>query len=324
MPPVLKDYARMIAVAVTLLIVFGIGGMVVQRSNGTEAVAPIQATPLASADRELLVDVAWLAERLASGTPPLVIDVGDPEQYLLEHIPGAIHLPWQDTMNLNGAGYGEAFGLASRASYRPETGARQDDVIVVYDNNTSTYASRVVWQLRTSGYTGAAVLDGGLAAWKGAGHPVSDMTATPAPVPSPTDIWLHENEITTGELAERLSDPQLVLIDTRNDEERQDTINDTIRQGQIPGSVSLPSSEVMRADGTFASPAELEKIFAPLGLSQEDDIVVYGRFGTETGPVWLALRLAGFENVRVYDDGWIAWGHKDATLPIEPLATPTP
>lgn len=324
MRAVLKDYARMIVIAIVFLGVFGVVSVLIQRTNATEVIGSIQATPVASSRTDLLVDAEWLAERLGSdGVHPVIIDVGEADHYAVEHIPGAIHLWWHDTMNLNGAGYGEAFGLGSDAPYRPEIGAAQDETVVVYDNSGSKHASRLVWQLRTSGYSNAVVLDGGIAAWNGAGHPTSSIPATPANVASPTDIWIAENEITTGQLADWIDDPNLVVVDSRSDAEKRDTVNDTIRIGQIPGSLSLPASAVIRDDGTFASPSELPQILAPLSLKQENTIVVYDRFGTETGQVWLALRLAGYQDVRVYDDGWIAWGY-DEGLPIEPIGTPTP
>jgi thiosulfate/3-mercaptopyruvate sulfurtransferase len=324
MPAVFKDYVRMMVLGFALLMLFGSTGFLIQRTSTTLDIEPIQAADVDTSRQDLLVDTTWLVAQLNDAeVTPVIIDVSDPETYAREHIPGAIHLWWQDTMNLNGAGYGEAFSLSARSSYRPDLGANQDDIIVVYDNASSEHASRVVWQLRTSGYHRAVVLDGGLAAWKGAGQPVTPEAAQPAEVGAPDETWIAENEITTPELAEQINNPNLVLIDTRSDEEKRDTINDTIREGQIPGSRSLLSDAVMREDGTFASPDELEQILSPLGLSPEDEIVIYGRFGIETGQVWLALRLAGYESVRVYDDGWLAWGY-DVALPIEPVESPTP
>lgn len=319
---IIKDYAIMIAAFVVFLGLFGGGALYLQHINAPEPIPALASTPIPTGRAEMLVDASWLAAQRENGeSRVVVIDVSNPEHYALEHIPGAIHIAWQDTMNLNGAGYGEATGLASGIMHTPDLGATQDDVIVVYDNNASKHASRLVWQLRTSGYANAVVLDGGLAAWKGAGFPTSTTESTPAAVASPTDTWIANNEITIEQLADWSDDPNLVIIDTRSEEQKRDTINDTVRMGKIPGALSLPSAAVMREDGTFASPEELEAIFAPLNLSPGNVIVVYGRFGTETGRVWLAFRLAGFEDVRVLDDGWIAWGYNE-DLPIDPVATP--
>ncbi|HWV25098.1 MAG TPA: rhodanese-like domain-containing protein [Thermomicrobiales bacterium] len=318
MPGYAKDTLRMTGIALALLVLFGAIGIGIERTNRAQAIAPISPSPVDTSDQDLLVDAAWLAAQLDGETPPVVIDASDARQYALEHVPGAIHLWWQDTMYLNSPVYGAAFNLSARSASRPDIGATQEQTIVVYDNMTSTYASRIVWQLRTSGYSNAKVMDGGLAAWKGAGFPVTADTHAPQQVPAPTKAWIASNEITTDELVDLLDSPGMVILDTRNANQRQDTVNDTIRSGQIPGSRQLSADSVMRADGTFRDPDDLAAIFANAGLSQTDTIVVYGRFGVETGQVWLALRLAGYDNVRIYDAGWITWGG-DPSLPIEPL-----
>src|SRR5699024_3092608 len=104
------------------------------------------AQPVDTAAQNILIDANGLAEQMESDTSPVVIDAGDPRHFAREHIPGAIHLWWQDTMNLNGRGYGEAFSLSAPTSYRPDIGATQDDDIVVHDNMSSIYASRIAWQ----------------------------------------------------------------------------------------------------------------------------------------------------------------------------------
>ncbi len=190
----------------------------------------------------------------------------------------------------------------------------------MYDNNASERAAWFLWLLRTNGFENSWLLDGGYGAWIGAGNPSSTESASLEKVADPTPTWIPANEIETGELAERIDDPTLTIIDARTPEQQQDTVNETIRVGQIPGSWSVPATSVVREDGTFKSPDELREVFAPLGLQPDGEIVIYGRFGTETGQVWLALHLAGYHNLRVYDDGWVHWGW-DKSLPIEPLGT---
>jgi len=42
--------------------------------------------------------------------------------------------------------------------------------VVAYDNAGGMYAARLWWMLRWVGHAAVAVLDGGLAGWKAAGH----------------------------------------------------------------------------------------------------------------------------------------------------------
>ena len=318
MRPLIKDYAGMIAIGLLFLAGFGALALFVERETGPAPVSAITATPFLQGDPDLMVDVPWLVAN--GGNVDLVIDLSDRELYELGHIPGAVHVWWEDAMPWHAANYGEGGALSDPADASLTLEYPQDASIVVYDNNASERASWFLWLLRTNGYENAWLLDGGYAAWIGAGQPSSTESRALESVAVPTPTWIAANEIETGELAERLDDPSLVIIDARTPGQQQDTVNETLRIGQIPGSWSVPAPSVMRDDGTFRSPDELREIFAPLGLQQDSEIVVYGRFGTETGRVWLALHLAGYHNLRVYDDGWVHWGW-NTDLPIEPIGT---
>lgn len=318
MRPILKDYAAMIAIGLLFVLGFGAVAVIIDRETEPDPVAPIAATPFLEGEPDLLVDVPWLASNL--GTIDLVIDLSDEDVYAQGHIPGAVHVWWQDAMPWHAANYGEGGKLSDPAEASLTLEYPQDTRIVVYDNDDSERAAWFLWLLRTNGYGNSWLLDGGYGAWIGAGNPSSTESATLAEIADPTPTWVIANEIETGELAERLDDPSLTIIDTRTLDQQQDTVNETIRVGQIPGSWSVPATSVMREDGTFKSPDELRRLFAPIGLERNSEIVIYGRFGTETGRVWLALHLAGYHNLRVYDDGWVHWGW-DTSLPIEPLGT---
>lgn len=325
MRPMIKEYAGMIAIGLLFLAGFGAIGLFIERESTADPVLSIVATPFLEGDPDLVVDVPWLITNI--GTVDLVIDLSDKEVYEGGHIPGAVHVWWEDAMPWHAANYGEGGALSDPAEASLTLEYPQDARIVVYDNNASERASWFLWLLRTNGYGNSWLLDGGYAGWLGAGQPPSTEIATLEAVATPTPTWIAANEIETGELAERLDDPGLVIIDSRTPEQQRDTVNETVRIGQIPGSRSVPAPSVMREDGTFRSPDELRDLFAPLGLEEDTEIVVYGRFGTETGQVWLALHLAGYHNLRVYDDGWVHWGW-NTDLPIEPVGTlpqrPTP
>jgi thiosulfate/3-mercaptopyruvate sulfurtransferase len=166
-------------------------------------------------------------------------------------------------------------------------------------------------------------LDGGLAAWKGGGNAVSDEPATAASAQpldaQPRDDWV----ISTTELQQRSADPALVVIDTRSPAEATDDLNGTIRVGMIPGATWIPWNETVRdASGTLRPAADLAARLQAAGVPSDpaQEIVVYGRFGVETGQPWLVLSLLGYHNVRVYDEGWASWAAIDR-LPVDPLPT---
>jgi thiosulfate/3-mercaptopyruvate sulfurtransferase len=276
-------------------------------------------------DPPLLIDAAGLDRLLSAAAPPLVVDLSPPRTYRAGHVPGAVHGWWQDTMDP----YYNVYGVVLKTREEPFThptvlagfgidGAR---TVVFYDNSQNRYAARLVWYLRYLGLSVGAVLDGGLAGWRGAGGRV-ETGERPTPEVEPPAIDGQGGIIGTRELAERLGDPTLTILDSRGDDEAADDLNGTLRLGQIPGAIRLPWTASLRDDaGRMKSPEELTALFAATGVMPEREIAVVARFGVETGQPWLVLTLLGYPTVRVYDQGWAEWGAETSELPIEPLSS---
>jgi thiosulfate/3-mercaptopyruvate sulfurtransferase len=191
--------------------------------------------------------------------------------------------------------------------------------VVFYDDDRNRHAARLVWYLRYLGLPPAAVLDGGLAAWRGAGGEVETGEREP-PDASPPPIVGQGGIIGTRELAERLGDPTLTILDARGDEETVDDLNGTLRVGRVPGAIRVPWTATLRdGAGRLMDPTELAALFANAGVVPAREVAVVARFGVETGQPWLVLALLGYPRVRVYDQGWAEWGAETSNLPIEPL-----
>ena len=57
-------------------------------------------------------------------------------------------------------------------------------------------------------------------------------------------------------------------------------------------------------------------MYEPLGVTPEREVVTYCQGGYRAAHTYLALRLAGFPNVRNYTGSWKEWGDRE-DLPIE-------
>lgn len=318
----------MIAIAIVAILVVGAVAVRIDRSQTPDPVQGISATPAMSGNApDMLVDARWLLQY--GSQVDYIYDLGDIRQYNEGHIPGAHHLYWQDAMRLHTANYGEPDQISAQTAPGDVFGnlhlnVPQNARIVLYDSNNSERAAWLLWVMTINGYTDVHVLDGGLQAWIGAGGQLQTETV-PAPgeelIATPT--WNEDVVIRRESVLERLDDPNLHLVDTRNADQLQDTVNGTIREGHIPGSVHITNADVQHADGTFKTPRELRDLFVSYGIDPGDDVVVYSLFSADSGPVWLAFELAGYENVRVYQEGYVAWGF-NPELPIStgPYSTP--
>lgn len=314
---------------VVLIVVFYLGGWLYWTTStplatASQPPAAVAAFP-GNGDPPLLVSPAWLTHQQTALGPHLVIvDLSTLRRYEKEHIPGAVHGWWQDTMDPYAHTYGRLLSARSvphgRASVLQALGIGPDSTVVVYDDQQNQRAAHFVWMLRYMGFTRASVLDGGLAAWKGDHEQVTARwTAPDTTVPLVTEHAQSGMITPTATLSGLLHDPSTVILDTRTRAEASDDLNGTIRTGRIPGAVWLPWDETLRdGSGRLASPEALQQRFRQAGVTPDKRIVIYGRFGVETGQTWMVLTLLGYQNVTVYDDGWATWA-ADTSLPVEPL-----
>lgn len=191
--------------------------------------------------------------------------------------------------------------------------------VVFYDQKGLASAARGWWLMGLYGHDNAAVLDGGLPKWTREGRAVeSGEPAAPAPAEFRADFR-----------AARLRGVGDVL---RNVETRAELVLDAraagrftgatpepragMRSGHIPGSASLPYTDLLNADGTFRPAAALRDRFAVAGMDASRFPVTSCGSGVTACILTLGLRLAGLPEGAVYDGSWTEWGGR-ADTPVE-------
>ncbi len=236
-----------------------------------------------------------------------------------------------------------AFGAACDA-----LGIAATDSVVLYDGAGLFSAARGWWMLRAFGHAGdVAVLDGGLPAWRAAGHAVEsgaprvDISAGAAAaaaaqgdaagsLPAPR----YKAELVPAlvlsleaVLSEVVGARARALADARPAARFAGAAPEPragLRGGHIPGSVSVPFSAVLTKEGKLLPRDQLLRVFAAAGLGA--DCFAEGAtrpLGASCGTgvtacvVALAAAAAGRPDCAVYDGSWTEWGGRDDT----PVAT---
>jgi thiosulfate/3-mercaptopyruvate sulfurtransferase len=209
------------------------------------------------------------------------------------HIPGASFLDVDEDLS-NPSIEGQGRHPLPEADRFAATAARAGigDGVFVVAYGTMGGAERLWWLLRHFGHDDCAVLDGGIDAWLGplvtGEEPVEPAVFTPRERGGDT--------IDAEEIARRLDDPSLLLVDARlpfrwrGEENPVDKV-----PGRIPGALNAPWDE-------------------PLPELPDGDLVAYCGSGVTSSVTVHRLALAG-RDARLYPGSWSQWETRD--LPIE-------
>jgi thiosulfate/3-mercaptopyruvate sulfurtransferase len=187
--------------------------------------------------------------------------------------------------------------------------------VVAYDTSQGQIAARLWWMLRYLGHDAAAVLDGGLQAWKAEGFPLARGRERREPRKFPARP--RETMRIDVETLERERENRL-LIDARAPERFRGEVEpfDPVK-GRIPGARNHSTASSLSADGRFLPPEELRARFqAILEGGTPESVVSYCGSGVTACHNLLAMEVAGLRGARLYPGSWSEWC-ADESRPIE-------
>ncbi|MBT8041299.1 MAG: sulfurtransferase [Xanthomonadales bacterium] len=239
--------------------------------------------------------------------------------WLKGHIPGARYAHLDDDLSSPIEPHTGRHPLPSTANFARflgRIGWTEDRLLIAYDDGPGAFALRLWWLMRYHAKP-AALLDGGLDAWKAAGGALeAGETASPSTaVPD-----LREDPamtVDTAELAENLE--SLTILDARGSERFTGAVEplDT-RAGHIPGALNRPFGSNLELNGRFRDAEELREEFDDLFEGKALGSVVHScGSGVSACHNLFAMELAGLAGTRLYPGSWSEWIRN----PERPIAT---
>jgi thiosulfate/3-mercaptopyruvate sulfurtransferase len=265
---------------------------------------------------QLLIESPQLT-RLLSSHQLRLLDARPASEFELGHLPGAVSLPALETDDLEANRHG--FPIPPERAERLFRGAgiTSSSEIVIYDDQGNRFAARVFYVLEFFGHQHVQILNGGLKKWRSEGRPLS--TDSPRVVAGDFEPQANPAMIATSDwLNAHLHDPHIKLLDARSAPEFSGERVEGPRGGRIPGAVNLEWTRVINPGEikTFLDAPSLEKVFSEAQVLPGQEVVTYCQIGIRAAELYFALRLLGFEHVRIYDGSWEDWSSR-ADLPVE-------
>ena len=276
---------------------------------------------------EILVSPERLQQLITAGDCLVVdcrFDLSDVKKgridWLEGHIPGALYAHLDDDL-------ASPITVQSGRHPLPETGAfarflaslgwSEGQLVVACDEGSNALAGRMWWLMRYFAQP-AALLDGGLAAWKEAGLPLETgpVDSQQAPVASLQAIT--PMAVSSGQVLKNLESKDGIVLDARSPERFSGEVEplDT-KGGHIPDSVNRHLELNLEANGRFKAPSKLRSEFeALLGETGAASVVHSCGSGITACHNLFAMELAGMGTSRLYPGSWSEW-IRNPSRPIE-------
>lgn len=232
------------------------------------------------------------------------------------HIPGAVFFDLDENSSPGHLPHmmPTAETFANAAS---QMGLSDKHQIVVYDSVGLFSAARVWWMFRYFGAQNVHVLDGGLPAWLHSGHAVENGPANPAAVHFEVCDSSYVIASSDDVLQASRSGDALIL-DARSQarfKAVEKEVREGLRSGHIPGSKSLPFSELLN-NGYLKSDVDLRALLQQRGVTTSSSVITTCGSGVTAAVISLALECIGVSQLALYDGSWTEWGALQG-MPVE-------
>jgi thiosulfate/3-mercaptopyruvate sulfurtransferase len=274
-----------------------------------------------TSSQPIIIDSADLAKAIARGA--LVWDVRSNDAFVKGHIPGAVNIG--DASSVLREPNSEDFIATEQIEkILASVGINPEKEIVVYGQRGGWQAYFGLYTMQYFGGQRTSVYHEGIDDWVAQGLATAQGAKTFSPialklVKEPTNKFT----IGTRDVIAKLNKPEVQILDVRTVKEFSGEDIRAIRGGHIPGAINIPYEnnwvdpdtanklarrQVTTNAGMSLKPQEgLKALYAKLDPSKET--IVYCQSGARASETAGILQHLGFNNVKVYDASWLAYGN---------------
>lgn len=257
----------------------------------------------------MIITAQQLKQLIDESANIVVIDVSNKTEsfstgrdvYEHSHIPGAVFLDVKKDLTGDDSFVPNPNQLAKKLG---ELGISNDNKIVLYDEGKNRHVSKAYLVLSYLGHKDISILQGGFKAWREAGNPVSAEISTRQPktyTPHPDESIILQMD----DIKKRMDDTSSILIDSRAHDRYTGKKEPKYQKaGHIPGAKNYFSRDVLQED-SWKDEAELKSHFE--NIENNKEVIVSCGSGNSACLNFVALKAAGYDDVKIYPGGFSEW-----------------
>jgi len=234
----------------------------------------------------------------------VIIDAAKESTYKTSHVKNAVNIPHK-TLYVEGGVEGVIKSPADLAKLFGSKGVSESSTIVIYDNGSQKYSSRVYWVLKYLGAKNVKLLHKDMDQWKKVRLPITRMPAKAKTATFTPSV----NKAIYADMAHvKASKAKAKLIDARTAKEFNGTSEKPVSPGHIPGAINIDHKDFLTAKEAFKPKADIEALVAKHGIKSTDEVILYCKTSVRGAVLFVAFKdILGYGNVKIYDGALEEW-----------------
>jgi thiosulfate/3-mercaptopyruvate sulfurtransferase len=252
----------------------------------------------------MLVSIDWLKDH-HSNPDIVILDTRPKPMFLHDHILNSQSLTIEQVIQFDQYGANLIVDEKKITDIFSSLGIDDSKTVILIGDSMDPSSARIAWTFLYFGHEKTYLLDANISDLQKNGYEFTKKLFIPKSTTF-TPTIKSEIRIESDHLKENLNN--FIILDARTPQE--------FMGGHLPNSKLIPFTEGIAYDGKlFQNKDFLQNLFSQNQISKNSEIVCYCMHGHRASSLFFQLKIAGYQNIKLYDGSFVDWYGR--RLPLE-------